>query len=60
MWDIMPCSLVDRYWTARGTCCVYLEGRGVGCVGESGEVLGRTGTIASSGSVGVAALRRVF
>jgi len=29
-------------------------------VGESGEVLGRTGTIASSESVGVVALSRVF
>lgn len=29
-------------------------------MGESGEVLGRTGTVASSESVQVVALRRVF
>jgi hypothetical protein len=29
-------------------------------MGERGDVLGRTGTIASSESVGVEALRRVF
>ena len=43
--------LVDRYLTSRGTCCLHLQDRGLGCVGESGEVLGRTGTEASSESV---------
>jgi len=39
---------------------LHLEGRRVDFVGESGEVLGRAGTVALSESVLVVALRRVF
>jgi len=39
---------------------LHLVGRRVDCVGESGEVLGRKGTVSSSESVGGEALRREF